>query len=394
MSNQRKDATNMSQESKKSQEKLVQEIVDLKAKISADEIRPPQIFLTDVTPEAAQNALAEQGGRISLLTDEGNLFDILSGMYSNGKQNLDVFLQGHAGGPLRVKRNSRIVDLPDIAISIGLAIQPAVLSEQSEMDSRKFRGKGLLARFLFNLSKSNIGKRDVRKRKAIPNDVRVAYAEGIKALLSIQPHHDEHGVEVARMVTLDRDALACWERFAQYVEDNQGDGGKFERLQDFTGKLPGAALRIAGICEAAEHLGTNVNGRSDVSLSASSSLSPQANLEIKQQTIEPILDLCESLIIHTQAAFDLLGDDPAIGDAKYALKWLRVNAVQNEQGAYMFRQNALHSVPRFKNSKLARVTKALDILHERHIISTQQTLATKKPTYVYHVNPAIFQETA
>src|SRR5262249_22261315 len=150
--------------------------------------------------------------------------------------------------PLRVKRSSRVVDLPEIAISVGLAVQPMVLSEQSEVDRRKFRGKGLLARFLFCLPKSNIGTRDVRKRQGIPENVKAAYFAGIKALLNIKPIYDQHNVETPQIVLLEKEALESWERFAQSVENDQGDGGKYERLQDFTGKLPGAALRIAGNC--------------------------------------------------------------------------------------------------------------------------------------------------
>jgi putative DNA primase/helicase len=123
-----------------------------------------------------------------------------------------------------------------------------------------------------------------------------------------------------------------------------------------------------------------------------SSLSALSQESIQTKRIEPVLDLCEKLIVHAQAAFDLIGDDPVVSDAKYAFKWVLGNAERDEQGAYFIRQNALHSTPRFKNSKLERVSKALDVLRERNITSGQYKLATKKPTYVYYANPSIFEE--
>ena len=371
-------------------QQILDEILKLKEKLREEELHAPKVFATDVTPEAAQNGLAEQGERLAIMTDEGNLFDILSGMYTNGKQNLDVFLQGHAGGPLRVKRGNRNVDLNKIALSIGLAVQPAVLSEQTESDRRKFRGKGLFARFLACLPKSNIGKRDVRLGQPIPIEVKQAYKAGVKALLNIRPQFNEHGVEYPRLLKLERGAaLEAFQRFAQYIETHQGEGAKFERLQDFTGKLPGAALRIAGVCHVTAIVGSELG-----SLSSSSALSNGNTLEINQQIIEPVLDLSEKLIVHAQAVFDLIGDDAVVADAKHALKLTLAKAERNESGAFFVRQNVLHTSPRFKNSKLDRLLKALDILRERNIISTQQNLPTRKPTYVYFVNPAIFEGAA
>ncbi len=377
---------------KKTVQECIDEINELKEKLAVEELRLPQTFLTDVTPESLQNALAEQRERMSILTDEGNLFDILGGIYSSGRQNLDVFLQGHAGGPLRVKRKDRIVYLHKIAVSIGLTVQPVVLAEQAEADRRKFRGKGLLARFLYCLPKSNIGSRDVRKKTNIPAAVKQAYTQGIKRLLDLKSKIDDTGRPEPEILYLDHAALAAWQKFSQEIESNQGERGKFERIQDFTGKLPGAALRIAGVCHVAEQMG-GINDGTLSSLFALSEIADNQRRLIGIDIMAPVLDLCEKLIVHTMAAFDMMGDDPVVNDAKYAFKWLIQNSEKNDQGAYSFRQNVLHSTPRFKNSKLERVMKALDVLIERNIISRQQRdKSTKKPTLFYYVNPSVVNQ--
>ncbi len=117
----------------------------------ADKMRvpaEPQLVADDVTPENVGTLLDEQGGRISCLSAEGELFDIIAGRYT-GKPNMGMFLKGHAGDMLRVNRQGRSaqhVDSP--AVTIGLAVQPEVLDALSRIDGAD--GRGLLARFLYS----------------------------------------------------------------------------------------------------------------------------------------------------------------------------------------------------------------------------------------------------
>ena len=375
MTEQRSDETKI----KKTSSQLRDEINKLKKKLPEFELRAPQIFFTDATPEAAENALVEQRGRITQLSDEGNLFDILGGLYTGGKQNIDVYLKGHSGGSLRVKRGHRIADLPKIALSVGLAVQPAVLSEQADTDKRKFRGKGLYGRFIFYFPRSNIGSRDITKSVPIPDDVRKAYWQGIKSLLNIQPKLNDLGIEEPRIVDFSPDAKETWLRFSQYVENNQGGLGKFARISDFTGKLPGTGGRIAAIVHIAEKYG---------SLSSISSLSDGEG--IQKDSLEKVLDACEIFTEHTTVAFDLMGDDLVVADAKYSYKWILASVQRDDKGAYFIKHNDLHCTPRFKNSKSERVKLAMAVLNDRNITSPLIKLPTKKPTYIYYVRPDIF----
>src|SRR6185369_1579871 len=53
----------------------------------------PQLIADDVTSETAATLLAEQGGRLAVLSPEGGIFATLAGRYS-GTPNLEVFLKG------------------------------------------------------------------------------------------------------------------------------------------------------------------------------------------------------------------------------------------------------------------------------------------------------------
>ena len=46
--------------------------------------RCPRLVADDITPEAAASLLAEQGGRLAIISAEGGIFDIIAGRYSNG----------------------------------------------------------------------------------------------------------------------------------------------------------------------------------------------------------------------------------------------------------------------------------------------------------------------
>src|SRR5207253_1149882 len=115
----------------------------------------PRLYVDDCTPERLASLMAEQGGRMAVFSDEGGVFDILSGRYSKGVPNLDLWLKGHSVSPVRVDRADRarppiLLDRP--RLTVGISPQPDVLA--SLRDKPGFRGRGLLARFLYGLPKS------------------------------------------------------------------------------------------------------------------------------------------------------------------------------------------------------------------------------------------------
>ena len=346
---------------------LIDEINQLKAE-TPEELLAPRLWTGDVTPERLQNLMAEHGARMGLISDEGGIFEIMAGLYSDGRANIDVFLQSHAGKDIRVDRGQRTVCLNKPALSFALAVQPEVLCDFGRGNKRRFRGIGALARFLYCIPKSNIGSRDIRDRRSIPETVKRRYREEIFNLLETQPLLDELGVEQPRMLSLSPSALHSWEEFSQRIESKQGDGREFEPIQDWTGKLPGAALRIAGICHVAEH--------------------GETSFEINLKTMERALNLCALLIPHAQVAFDMMGADESVADAKVVLRWILKN------GELSFKRSACHKANHGRFKKVDRLIKALEVLQGWNVISDVDPVKTEnssKPILLYHVNPEIFK---
>jgi hypothetical protein len=101
----------------------------------------PRLVVDDVTPERLAAMLAEQGGRLALLSAEGGLFELAGGRYSDGVPNLDVFLKGHPGDDLRVDRIGRApVHVRKPALTLGLVVQPDVIRDLARKLAFAVRG--------------------------------------------------------------------------------------------------------------------------------------------------------------------------------------------------------------------------------------------------------------
>lgn len=211
-------------------EAALEQISRLREKLPAEEIEP-QLWSGDTTAEAAQGSLVDQGERMALIADEGGLFEVICGLYTAGRANIDVFLQAHAGAPVRVNRQKRSCDLERPALTFGLAVQPDVISDLAKGDKQRLRGRGALARFLYCLPESNIGKRNVRQQQPVPVAVKTAYANVLHELLEgwqCAPDAKPSVLEVSN------GARDLWYDFAEEVE--KGKAGKATWVRYRTGR--------------------------------------------------------------------------------------------------------------------------------------------------------------
>lgn len=321
-----------------------------------EEIFAPKLFTGDTTAEATQSQLVKQGERFAILTDEGGIFLVMAGLYSGGQASLDVFLQAHAGSPVRVDRAEREAYLERPSLTFGLALQPGILADVAS--GRRFRDSGLLARFLYAMPESNVGRRDVRRRVPIPESVRSAYEARIFALLENRPLMPGK----PRILPFTDPAREAWLDFAEEIERAQGEGGKLESISDWTGKLPGAAARIAGLIELAE-----------VGLSAE---------EVSESAVARAVELARLLIPHAQEAFGLLGADVADADAMAILRWARA------EGLASFKRSTCQKAMEGRFRNVARLTAAAQRLIERDVLrEVKEPNRGAPPSVWYLINP-------
>ena len=327
-----------------------------------DEIHPPRLFTGDTTAARLQAMLFENSERMAVHSDEPGIFRVMAGAYTGGVADLDVYLQGHAGSPLRIDRATRTARIDKPALSFCLMIQPSLMSEVA--GSSGFRASGLLARFLYAIPASNVGKRDVRKHSGIDDKTRERYQIAVNALLADWLCEPGTAPNI-QTLHLSPAALELWLDFSQYIEDNHGDGGVFEGIRDWTSKLAGAVARIAALLELVD---TGLHVRS-----------------VGFKAMDAAVRLAKVLIPHAQAAFGLLGADATDNDAMTVLRWARGKGLDG----FKLRdaQKAMQS--RFTN--VERLKKAMVRLAEMDCVrpSMHKPPGGGRPSAGYLLNPAL-----
>jgi replicative DNA helicase len=288
------------------------------------------------TPEALAGLLAAHG-RIGLLSPEGDVFDQMAGRYNQAAgPNLGVYLKGHAGDLLKVDRRGRppeYVERP--CLTIGLAVQPEVL--QGLAGRPGFRGRGLLARFLYSLPASLVGRRQAGAPPVL-TAVADRYALELQALAASLA--TPAGADPT-LLTLDPQAGELLLGFERDLEPRLAAGsGDLAHLAGWAAKLAGATCRLAGLLHLAARLRDGWAR------------------PIGADTFAGAVRLADYLVEHARAVFDLMGADPRVDDARWLLDWIaRTRQVQ-------FSRRDAHQAARGRFRKATDLEPALTLMEE------------------------------
>ena len=322
----------------------------------------PRLMTSDVTPEQLQAMLVEQHERMALISDEAGMFQILSGQYTGGIANLDVFLQSYSGASVRIDRRSRQAFLEKPALTFCLMLQPGIL--QSAANDRRFHDSGLLARFLYVIPEDRIGHRDVRKRASIPDIIRQAWRDGLFDLLV----DAEKPVPESSVLPFTPEAKELWLDYAQEIEDSLSNNGKLCDWVEWGSILAGTCARIAGLMQLV--------------------MTGKSTQQVEADAVTRAIALCKKLTVHAKAAFRLLGSDEVENDALHILRWIQTNRL------YQFQRSHAHKSLEGRFRTVNRLKIALQRLHEWNVITDELTRPNNgaKSSPYYKVNPALFDD--
>jgi hypothetical protein len=320
----------------------------------------PRLIADDATSEKLGMLLAEQGGRMASMSPEGGVFDLMAGLYSkSGIPQFGVYLMGHNGDDLttdRVSRKSICVARP--ALTCAYAMQPAVI--QGLAENVAFRGRGLLARFLYAAPQSWIGRREIAP-VPVSDAARAAYRHVVRALAELQ------GEQVLRLTV---DASAMLQAWEAEIENMLSDGGEMETIRDWGSKLTGATVRLAAVLHCIERGPTGL---------------------VEEKTIAAAIELARYLVPHADAVLNMMQakEDSGDADACYVLRWIE----RHSRREFTKTEVQHHGKQRFP--KADDIDPALDELNRRGYIRPRRTDVTgpgrpRSPTF--EVNPAVFLE--
>jgi replicative DNA helicase len=329
----------------------------------------PRLVADDITSEAAASLLAEQGGRLAVLSAEGGIFSTLAGRYSGGVPSLEVFLKGHSGDMLRVDRKGRPPEhIPRPALTLGLCVQPEVLRTIAEMPG--FRSRGLLARILYSLPANLVGRRQIGT-PAVPEDIRDGYITAVRSLVLTMAEWEDPAVlqltpEAAEL------ALAAERTLEPRLHPETGD---LASIVDWASKAIGATVRIAALLHLGSHL-TDGWG------------SP-----IDDKTMAAAITVMDYYTAHALAGFDLMGVDQAVEDARVILRWLE------RTGPSRFtKREAFTGLSRSRFPKVGDLDTPLALLEQHGYIrpepGPERTGPGRRPSPAYLLHPGLATETA
>jgi hypothetical protein len=305
--------------------------------------------------EAIISLMADNDGRTAIISAEGGVFDIMSGRYTNGTD-VEVYLKAHAGDAIRVDRKGRPSEyINSPAMSMLLFVQPVV--PDGVMGNETFRGRGLLARFLYSIPNSRVGARAFETAR-IPWEVDTAFNVMLQTLLDIQVPEEE------QVIRLSQEAHKLSATFFYWLEPQLKR--ELECIGDWAGKLHGAILRIAGVYHMIQH-----GNRA-------------AETPVDATTMENAISTGKYFLEHAKAAYRLMGADEQTQSARYIMRMLERDKPVSLPRRDLFRMCR----GRFK--QIDDLLPALELLIEYGYIrevQQQREGPGRKPDALVFVNP-------
>ncbi len=328
------------------------------------------LTLDDVTSESIAAKMDEQGGCIAIVSSEGGMVDIISGLYSKNV-NIDVYLKGYSGDSLKVDRIGRdSLYIPNPKLTILLTVQPKVL--ESFIANPTFSGRGLTARFLYSVPKSRVGARKFRT-EPIRYDSKAKFNDLVVGILN------ETHVSTT-YIHLSDGATDLLEEFHDSFETRLA--GDLREIGSWAGKLCGNILRFSAIL-------TRARGIRYDEFTGNPSSKDDAVWLVQQEDMANAIKLGEYFLSHAQCAFNLLGADQQTKDAKTLLKILR------EHTPHLKEVNA-RAVARItaKLGKKDRINGVLSMLADYgYLKEKEQAPGYGRPrSETYLVNPKIYDD--
>ncbi len=237
---------------------------------------------------------------------------------------------------------------------MGLTVQPSVIAGLASKEG--FRGKGLLARFLYSMPPTMVGDR-LTDPEPMSADVRMAYQSAL--VLMLLSHREQ------RTLLLTPDACAARAEMQTSIERRMRPDGDLWIIRDWANKLVGEALRICGVLHVSDYAMTPASLPTDVPV----------------ETWARAEAVARYFLEHAVAAFQHMGADPATELAKRILAWCR------RKGVRLFTSREAR---RATHATAEEVDAALSVLTDRGLVHERAVTPTGgRPSPTYAVHPSV-----
>lgn len=333
---------------------------------------PPRLVAEDVTPEGLVPILVANHERLALLSEEGGPFAILAGRYTGGQPNLELFNKAYSGSEYRYDRATRpSLTLHAPCLTLGLAVQPSVLSDLAQ--SKAAKDQGFLARMLYSLPASMVGHRRAESVE-VPPAVQGVYDAGLRRLMNHKLAVDEDGLPVPVAFSLSSGARTPYLQFKQTLEFQLRAGAPLEHMADWVNKASGKVLRLAGLL----HIAQQPSLEKDLMVT-----------EISRLTMDRAITLVQYFLDHSMAAYELMGENTLLKRLTSAVAWIRRRSGES------FRLKHLHGSKKEQDGfqTVDQVREVVALLVKAGYIRRVQEPPHQGPgrprSPLYEINPAL-----
>ena len=310
-----------------------------------------RLFTDDATEEALTSLMDQQGGALTLASDEGGF---LSGFTRyKTTPDLDAILKSYPGTPITVDRVGRPpVRIAKPRLTVMLCCQPDVL--RAFLKDALLSGRGLTARFLYSEPRSRTGGRafDVER---IPAQVLQAYHVFVRKSLD-----DER----TGLIRLSEGATDVLRGIYDSVEAGFLNEDQAPSAEAWRGKYVGNLLRVCGLIHAAE------------------AGDPAGEL-VSRETMVRAAAIADYFWGEFERINSAVSISPAEQSARYLLEKLKCLTEISRRD--------LHQKCRGRFKLAADIDEPLHELEERGYVRINRISTGGKPSVSVQVNPSLLQ---
>jgi hypothetical protein len=205
----------------------------------------PRLLRGDDTQEALAVALQAYPVASVISSEAGILFGSISMNAESATRNFAQINLMWDGGPIKRDRTTqKNVDVDNVAVTMGLQVQPAVMQNFIAKLGALAYGIGYFARFLLSQPESTQGHRFFKAApKGEPELER--FCQRAIALLSIPVCFSDGAGLMTTVLTFSPEANSEWIAFYNRVEEQLARGCEYFDVQDVAAKIAEQAARIA-----------------------------------------------------------------------------------------------------------------------------------------------------
>jgi putative DNA primase/helicase len=342
----------------------------------------PNMLFGDATKEAISKSLDENypsGGIIS--AEAGGILagaltrDGLTGVLAmlNSLWSAEIVTINRSGDGDRV--------LKDVALTLSLAVQEAVITEFLTKGKEMARGIGFLARTLFCYPETTQGQRLYQAPPETNHAVEMLNNR-LTQLIALQEDHIENGRLKRDTLNLADEAKEVWVKYYNSTEAMQCRGEALEYIRDVAGKTADNASRLAALFHILESDEETINDTINKD-------SMTMGCEVAEYYLHEALIYLESSELADEFKNAQDASERLISYAmkrKQNLSGIKDNFLWNE----MTHRQIARLVPRKFSDKKSLALVLLELEDAEHLIGSRQS----GKSIIYTLNPRLLDEVA